>query len=78
MCARMPTASVLVTCPSVPGPRARGHSLVQKTNKTTVALNLICHMLCWVERHKLIRLKFHTATVTKQLIPIKRRVMVRL
>lgn len=50
MCARMPIASVLVTCPSVPGPRARGHSLVQKTNKTNVALNLICHMLCWVER----------------------------
>lgn len=67
MCARMPIVSVLVTCRSVPGPGARGRSLVQRTNKqTSHYINFICHVMlgCMTER---IRLIFQTAKVTKQL-----------
>lgn len=67
MCARMPIVSVLVTCRSVPGPGARGRSLVQRANKqTNVALHFICHVMlgCITER---IRSKFQTAKVTKHL-----------
>lgn len=47
MCARMPIVSVLVTCRSVPGPGARGRSLVQRTNKRRITL-ISFVMLCWV------------------------------
>lgn len=62
MCARIPIVSVLVTCRSIPGPDARGRSLVQ----TNVALHFICHVMlgCMTER---IRLIFQTEKVTKQL-----------
>lgn len=74
MCARMPIVSVLVTCRSVPGPGARGRSLVQRTNKRRIKLmsfvitvhnSTVTVLLgCMTER---IRLIFQTAKVTKQL-----------
>lgn len=79
MCARMPIVSVLVTCRSVPGPGARGRSLVQRTNEqSSHCISLV--MLCWVVWQNGLDQYFKLQKLQNsyELVPVNRRVMVRL